>query len=191
MFSEVFERFVKKSPVAVMAHALMERVFPPTFLDDWFAQTADRQYTRTLLFSTLFDLMSQVVCGMHASVGSAYQADEASIGVSVQAVYDKLTRLEVTTSAELVRHTAMTLTPFIDELGAARSPVFPGYRLKILDGNCLAATEHRLAVLRTVAAGALPGKSLVVYDPQLGIPTDVFPCDDGCKFQLNNLPHSS
>jgi IS4 transposase len=85
----------------------------------------------------------------------------------------------VTISAELVRYTAATLTPFIIELGAARAPVFPGYRLKILDGNCLAATEHRLAALRTVAAGALPGKSMVIYEPRLGIPTDVFPCEDG------------
>ncbi len=179
MFSTMFERFVKKSPVAVMARALLERVFCPEFLDDWFARTADRQYTRTLLFSTLFDLMSQVVCGMFPSVGAAYQADEEAIGVSVQAVYDKLKRLEVTTSAELVRHTAATATPLIEELGTSRPPVFPGYRLKILDGNCLAATDHRLAVLQEVAAGALPGKSLVVYDPRLGIPTDVFPCEDG------------
>jgi len=179
MFSEIFERFVKHSPVAVMARALIERVFCPTLLDDWFARTADRQYTRTLLFSTLFDLMSQVVCGMHASVGSAYQAAEASVGVSVQAVYEKLKHLEVTTSAELVRHTAATVAPVIEELGGPRPPVFPGYRLNVLDGNCLAATEHRLAVLRTVAAGALPGKSLVVYEPALGIPTNVFPCEDG------------
>lgn len=179
MFSEIFERFVKHSPVAVMARALMERVFCPAVLDEWFARTADRQYTRTLLFSTLFDLMSQVVCGLSPSVGAAYQAAEASVGVSVQAVYEKLKHLEVTTSAELVRHTAATVAPLIEELGVSRPPVFPGYRLKILDGNCLAATEHRLEILREVAAGALPGKSLVVYDPRLGIPTDVFPCEDG------------
>ena len=43
MFSTMFERFVKKSPVAVMARALLERAFCPEFLDDWFARTADRQ----------------------------------------------------------------------------------------------------------------------------------------------------
>ena len=145
----------------------------------WFARTAERQYTRTLLFSTLFDLMSQVVCGLSPSVGAAYQASEASIGVSVQAVYDKLKRVEATTSAELVRYTATTVTPFIEEFGAPRPPVVPGYREKILDGTCLAASDHRLAVLQEIAAGALPGKSLVVYDPALGIPTDVFPCEDG------------
>lgn len=30
-----------------------------------------------------------------------------------------------------------------------------------------------------LSAGALPGKSLVVYDPELRIPRDVFPCEDG------------
>ena len=124
MFSEMFDRFVKHSPIAVMVRAQMERVFYPALLDAWFARTADRQYTKTLLFSTLFEVMSQVVCGMHVSVGSAYQAEEASIGVSVQAVYGKLKRVEVTTSAELVRQTAATVTPLIEDLGEARSPVF-------------------------------------------------------------------
>ena len=50
MFSKMFERFVTHSPVAVMARALVERVFCPAVLDAWFARTADRQYTRTLLF---------------------------------------------------------------------------------------------------------------------------------------------
>src|SRR5690606_14041368 len=38
---------------------------------------------------------------------------------------------------------------------------------------------HRLKELRTVGAGALPGKALVVLDPQAMLATDVFPCEDG------------
>jgi len=43
---------------------------------------------------------------------------------------------------------------------------------QFLDGNCL---SHRssLKVLRRTRAGALPGKSLVVFDPALGIALDV------------------
>jgi len=48
-----------------------------------------------------------------------------------------------------------------------------------LDGNCLAASEHRLKPLRATTAGPLPGKSLVVFDPQRNIASDVFPCADG------------
>jgi hypothetical protein len=51
--------------------------------------------------------------------------------------------------------------------------------VKILDGNCLEASERRLEVLREVQAGALPGKSLVVYEPTSGLISDVFPCEDG------------
>jgi len=51
--------------------------------------------------------------------------------------------------------------------------------VKILDGNCIEASERRLKVLREVQAGALPGKSLVVYEPAYGLVSDVFPCEDG------------
>ena len=61
-----------------------------------------------------------------------------------------------------------------------RSPaLLPGYRVKFLDGNCIEATEHRLEELRETNAGALPGKTLVVFDPQSGLAVDVFPCEDG------------
>ena len=46
-------------------------------------------------------------------------------------------------------------------------------------GNCLPASEHRIQELRTTSAGPLPGKSLVVLDPALGLAIDVFPCEDG------------
>ena len=34
-------------------------------------------------------------------------------------------------------------------------------------------------MLRTTAAGPLPGKALVVYDPAVEMAIDVFPCEDG------------
>lgn len=179
MLTTIFERFIEESPITVMARALIERVFQPNLLDALFDDVADEQYTRTLLFSSVFELMSLVVCGIHPSVHAAYQASKKEIGVSIQAVYDKLNGLELQTSAAVVRQAAEAVTPLIDELGGRRSPMFPGYRVKVLDGNCIEATDHRLSVLRTLAAGALPGKSLVVYDHVLGIPIDVFPCEDG------------
>ena len=51
--------------------------------------------------------------------------------------------------------------------------------MTILDGNCIEASERRLKVLREVQAGALPGKSLVVYEPAHGLVRDVLPCEDG------------
>ena len=67
----------------------------------------------------------------------------------------------------------------IRELKGGNPVLLPGYRVKLLDGNCIEATEHRLKVLRDTKAGALPGKSLVIFDPELDIALDVIPCEDG------------
>ena len=64
-------------------------------------------------------------------------------------------------------------------MGGAREPWLPGYQVKIVDGNAIEASEHRLKALRGVEAGALPGKSLVVYEPTAGLVSDVFPWEDG------------
>ena len=51
--------------------------------------------------------------------------------------------------------------------------------MRILDGNHLGKTEHRLDVLRGTSAGALPGQTLVLLDPQRMVIDDVIPCEDG------------
>jgi hypothetical protein len=79
----------------------------------------------------------------------------------------------------LVRHTAQRLEPLIAALGGAKPGRLPGYRVKVLDGNHLARSQRRLKPLRDVAAGPLPGQTLVVLDPALGLALDVFPCADG------------
>lgn len=179
MLGDVFARFVEKSPISVMVRGMLERVLGAEQLDEWYARTAEKQYTRELLFSTVYDLLSKVVFGIKPSVHAAYQDQAEEIGTSIVSVYNKLNGLELHTSAELVRYSAAGLTPVIEALGGRREPWLAGYRVKILDGNCIEATEHRLKELRGLCAGALPGKSLVVYDPVLGIATDVFPCEDG------------
>ena len=179
MLSSVFENFVKKSPISVMARGMMERVLNPQQLDQWFVETADAQYTKDLLFSTVFDIMSQVVCSRYHSVHAAYQASKEEIGVSVTSLYNKLNGIEPGTSAALVRYAGKQVEPIIKKLAGTGRPPLPGLRIKLLDGNCIEKSQHRLKELRRIAAGPLPGKSLVVYDPVLRLPIDVFPCEDG------------
>jgi hypothetical protein len=179
MLSEVFERFVEEAPVCVMMRATLEQVFAPTQLDALFAETAVRQYTRELLFSSVVDLMSLVVCRVHPSVHAAYVRRRQEVGVSVRALYDKLNHIEPAVGRSLARHTARQAGDLIRELGGAHPPPLPGYRCRILDGNHLGGTEHRLAVLRGTGAGALPGQVLAVLDPEAMVLEDVFPCPDG------------
>ncbi|HID52069.1 MAG TPA: IS4 family transposase, partial [Anaerolineae bacterium] len=158
---------------------LLERIFNPEKINIWFEQTADKQYTRELLFSSIFELMNGVVFKAFPSILTAYQDKSENIGVSVTSVYNKLNGLEASTSAAFVRDTATEMAEVIEAMGGKRQPWLPGFRVKVLDGNCIEATEHRLEVLRGTKAGALPGKSLNVYDPALGMIVDVIPCEDG------------
>jgi hypothetical protein len=189
MLNPIFERFAQNSPLTVIARGMMERVLNPEQLDQWFNNTAKEQYTKDLLFSSVFDIMSQVVCGNRASVNAAYQASRAEIGVSITSVYNKLNGIEATTSAELVRYAAREVSPVIEQLAGKGSSPLAGYRIKLLDGNCIEKSQHRIKELRFLAAGPLPGKSLVVYDPLLRVPVDVFPCEDG-HAQERSLLHS-
>jgi Transposase DDE domain len=179
LLNAIFDRFAKLTPVCVATRLLLEAALNPKQLDQLFERHATQQYTRTLLFSTCVELMATVVCRVHRSLHSAYQASLEKIAVSIRSVYAKLEHLEPDLSACLVRHTAQKLTPVIERMGGALPPLLPGYRVRILDGNHLAGTQRRLKPLRDVAAGALPGQTLVVLDPQLGLVIDVVCCEDG------------
>ena len=179
MLGTVFERFVEKSPISVMVRAALERVLGADRLDRFYERTAQKQYTRDLLFSSIYDLMSQVVFRVPPSVRAAYLAQEDEVGTTIVSVYNKLNGLETHTSAELVRYSAREFGPLIDHLDGERQPWLAGYRVKMIDGNCIESSAHRLEVLRAVQAGALPGKSLVVYEPAPGLVTGVFPCEEG------------
>ena len=179
MFDAMVERFAQEAPVAVMVRGILERILGEEALNQLYERAAERQYTRELLFSSVFGLMNLVVCKIYPSLHAAYQRNQQAIGVSITAVYDKLSGIDTCTSRALVRETAQEMGEAVRAMKACCVPWLPGYRVKVLDGNCIEASEHRLGVLRTVAGGALPGKSLVVYEPQLQMATDVIPCEDG------------
>ncbi|QBQ54780.1 hypothetical protein [Nitrosococcus wardiae] len=187
-FSAILSRFREHSPLPVMARALLERALTEEKLEACFENATEKQYTRELLFSSIFELMSLVVTQTFSSINAAYQARRETIGVSITSVYNKLNGLETSVSAALVRDSAMELGGMIHALKATCSPLLPGYRVKMVDGNCLKTSEHRLKALRDQSAAALPGKSLVVYDPALEVAVEVFPCEDGYAQERSLLP---
>jgi hypothetical protein len=179
VLSAVLDKFVKAHPVAVMGRALLERALEPKGVDALFRKHAKRQYEKELLFSTVVDVMALVVCRMQPSVNKAYAAMREQIPVSLAALYEKIDGVEVSTSEALVAHSGARLGEVIAELGVPSEPWLAGHRVKVLDGNHLAATERRLAVLRDCAAGPLPGQALVVLEPETGLVTQMVGCEDG------------
>lgn len=179
MLPEAFQAFIQRSPICVMARAVLENLFQPERLDQLFERTAQHQYQRTLLFSAVVELMQAVVLGAEPAVYAAYRKRRPALRVSDQAVYDKLDGLELGLSAALVRDSARQAESVIHALAARRAPWLRGYRLRILDGNHLSATEHRAEEPRTTWAAPLPGKVLAVLEPGTGLATDVFLTPDG------------
>src|ERR687884_259163 len=179
LLDTIFAPFVRERPICVMARAVLERLLDAPRIDALFARTAQQQYTRELMFSSLVQLMSEVVLGVHPTVHAAYQANKAAIGVSTTALYNKLDRVEPGVAAALVRDSAEFAEPVVKALGASHPRWISGYQIKVLDGNHLATTEHRLKELRGTWAAPLPGQTFVVLDQQRMLITDVFLNEDG------------
>ena len=73
LLNPILRRFAEHFPIPTMARAVRERCLNPQQLDAWFETIAEGQYTRRLLFSTVFELMMQVVSRQHHSVHFAHE----------------------------------------------------------------------------------------------------------------------
>jgi len=176
VLGKCFEKFLERSPVSVMVRGTLERVFDPAKLERVFADHALLQDTRALTFAQCVGLMSDVVFRIAPTVGAWYKTHREDLTVTRQAVYDKLKRLELPIAAGLVRYAGRELAACLQQMPAQPRTLLRGYRVRVLDGNHLAGTEHRLGALRRYRAAA--GQALVLYDPQLDLATEVIPCED-------------
>jgi hypothetical protein len=70
LFSSLLDRFIKESPIAVMAQATISYALNAASLDAVFKENASAQYELKITFSALVDLMSLVVCQVYRSVNS-------------------------------------------------------------------------------------------------------------------------
>jgi len=174
MLDELLERFEQTFPLSAMARALLEAAIPQQWVDEVFETHRQRQYPKQLMFSSVVSLMTVVTLGLRSSVNAA--AKQARLGVSVQALYDKIKRTEPALMRALVQGSAQRLGPVVQPMGI--EPLLPGWRIRIIDGNHLPASDKRLKPLRRLSAAALPGHSLVVYDPDSGLVIDLLPSED-------------
>lgn len=185
----VLDRFMENCPAAVMHRATLENLLRPERLDQIFDESRTVQYEKRLLFSQTVAIMAAVATRSHASVHASYLAMQEKLDVSGTAVYDKLKCLEPNVSAAMVRETAADMAEVIDAMPRrARKRILKGFEVFYLDGNHLAATEHRLAPLRTTGEGPLPGQTLALLDAQRELIREIVPCEDGHAQERSLLP---
>jgi hypothetical protein len=89
ILGSVVERFIQDAPMPLMFRALLGRALDPAELDAMFETTAQRQYTRELLFSAIVELLAVVVFRMQPSVRRAYISSSGMMA-TLTAVYEKL-----------------------------------------------------------------------------------------------------
>ena len=180
MLSEqIIERFKEKRPVCLMARMALARLLAPEAIDQVFHDHAQDQYERKTTFSALTALMAEVTLCLSPSVSAGYKKLQAELVASRSCVFGKLERVEPGLAQALVRYSYQEALAICNQMRMWNPPDVTGYRTKILDGNHLGGTEHRLKELRTERAAALPGKSLVVLDPRCRAIQDMFPIEDG------------
>ena len=187
LVKELAERFEAEAPITVMVRIALENALSSDRLNSIFEKHAERQSNKTLMFSTVAEMMGMVACRIHPSPHAAFQAHK-EVGVQVKALYDKLQRMEPNISRHLVKDTAPRLADIVRKARDMLPSLVPGYRIKILDGNHLRRTQRRIGELRKLNAAPLPGHALVVLEPETRLVTDVFPCEDGHAQERSLLP---
>jgi IS4 transposase len=176
---EIMERFKEKRPVCLLARMSLARVLSAEAIDELFHREAETQYERNILFSALTELMANVTLCFSPSVNAGYKRHREQLQAAISSVYTKLEHVEPKVVRALVRYSYARTREICNHLRVWDTREIAGYRTKILDGNHLSGTEHRLKELRRERAAALPGKSLVVLDPRCRAIQDMFPIEDG------------
>jgi hypothetical protein len=164
---------IKDAPIAVMTRIALDWIIQSTPFDELFEQTAKDQYTRQFTLEHLVLVMLDVVCDHHPSTRAAFQDRQLELIASLTAFYGKLNRMELAVTEEVVRQTARRSRELIVAAGGLLPEPIPGYAARLLDGNVLAGTDHRLIPMRTTWSACLPGKSLAIYEPASGLILDV------------------
>ena len=148
MVVDVIERFSEKAPAAMLFRGLFARVFSDERMDQIFRDHKERQLESPVLFSSLIHLLTPVICGGKPSVHASYQEREEQLGVSKQAVYDKLQGIEPAVSGALIAVPAAELAQVLVKAKATKPDPVPGYHTFVIDGKRLNGTEHRLEETR-------------------------------------------
>ena len=169
----ILNPFVEGAPAAVMTRIALNWIVDGTPLDQPFEEITEGQYEREFALSHFVQVMLDVACGFRPTPRAAFIRREFQRVASISAFYRKLGRIELGITEDIVRRTARRARQLIVASDALAPEPIPGYAVRILDGNVLAGTEHRITPLRTTWSAGLPGMSLAVYEPASGLILDL------------------
>jgi len=167
------DEFAEQAPAAVMTRIALDWMIEGTSIELILDEVSEGQYTREFLLGHFVQVMADVACGFRKSIRSAFLKRQLEQVASISAFYRKLGRMEPAVPAAIVRETAARARGLISAADGLLPEPIPGYAARILDGNILTGTDHRITVLRPTRSAALPGMSLAIYEPASGLVLDL------------------
>lgn len=174
----ILNPFVEGAPAAVMTRIALDWILDGTPLDQILPEVANGQFEREFLLRHFVDVMLDVACGFRPTPRAAFLRRELEQVASISAFYRKLGRMELAVTEEIVRRAAARARQLIGAGGGLLPEPIPGYSARIIDGNVLSGTEHRIGPLRTTWSAGLPGMSLAIYEPATGLITELILAED-------------
>jgi hypothetical protein len=165
--------FAEGAAPAVMTRIALDWMIEGTSIDPILDEVSEGQYTREFLLGHFVQVMCDVACGFRRSPREAFLKRQLDLVASLSAFYRKLGRMEPAVSATIVRETASRARELIFAAGGLLPEPILGYAARILDGNVLTGTDHRINELRSTRSAALPGMSLAIYEPASGLVLDI------------------
>ena len=169
----LLDPFAEEAAPAVITRIALDWMIEGTSIEPILGAAAEGQYTREFLLGHFVQVMCDVACGFRSSPRAAFLKRKLDLVASVSAFYRKLSRMEPAVSAAIVRETAGRARELVSAAGGLLPEPIPGYAARILDGNILTGTDHRVAELRSTRSAVLPGMSLAIYEPISGLVLDV------------------
>jgi len=162
---DVLQKFTAKSPFAVMTRIITQAVIAEE-LDPVFEQHREFQYEKDVKFSAIGMAVADVAMNFSENFNQAYKVHRKQLGIAITSFYDKINATESAISEAIVAKSAEKACQMQDALEFVPWEILPGYRVYGVDGNVLARTDKRLAVLRDSAGAPLPGKVVARFDLQ-------------------------
>ena len=173
------------APLGVMVRGIMESLLDAEALETLLQEYAPQQYTLELTIDALVVAHPAVRLRWPPGVSflAAYTADQASMDQRQPSHQRPGTRRQARTHGSQTQRSHRPFPRREAEAGSGKvAPalllILAGYRTRILDGNVLTGTDHRLTALRQWLNACLPGKSLVVLERDLGLISDLVLCED-------------
>jgi hypothetical protein len=169
----ILNPYIEGAPAAVMTRIALDWIIEGTFFDQIFEEVAVGQYDREFTLAHFVQTMLDVASGYRPSPRAAFLRRRLEAVASISAFYRKLGRMELALPTEVVHRTMQRARALIVAADGLMPEPIPGYHARVLDGNVLTGTEHRIKPLRTTNSAGLPGMTLAIYEPASGLIRDL------------------